>query len=128
MKSWRLTLIAISVALSACSGTPSDSQMSLEIASQFNHEFGTDFVKVKDLNQTRGHKDGKKRYVADVKYELEFTKSLNQVKDEAGPVQTMELVVMFGDFHRGDTKHMSNHLLFEKTDNKWVLTNSRRED
>lgn len=128
MKPRLLTALAICMALTACSGGPSDSRMASQIAAQFNQEFGIDFVQVKDLGVSKGRKDGDKRYVANVHYVLKFTKSLGEVRDKAGPVQAMELAVMFGDFHTGDTKHISNRVVFDKTDKGWVLTDSRREE
>jgi hypothetical protein len=114
--------------LAACSGAPSDSRMADQIAGQFNDEFGTDFVRVDHLSESEGHMDGKTRYVADVAYELRFTKSLAEVRDAAGPVQAMELAVLYGDFSKGDTKQMRNRVVFEKTDKGWVLTDSRRDE
>jgi hypothetical protein len=114
--------------LAACSGAPSDSRMASQIAGQFNQEFGTNFVQVEHLSESKGHMDGKTRYIADVTYELKFTKSLAEVRDAAGPVQALELDVLYGDFHAGDTKHISNRVVFEKTDKGWVLTDSRRDN
>jgi hypothetical protein len=128
MKSRFLAAILACTLLAACSSTPSDSRMASQIAGQFNQEFGTDFVQVEHLSESKGHMDGMTRYVAKVTYELKFTKSLGQVRDAAGPVQAMELMVLFGDFHPGDTKHMANRVVFEKTDKGWVLTDSRRDE
>ena len=128
MKPRLIIALAVCVALTACSGGPSDSRMASQIAGQFNQEFDIDFVQVNDLGVSKGHKDGDKRYVADVHYVLKFTRSLAEVRDKAGPVQAMELAVMFGDFHVGDTKHISNRVVFDKTDKGWILTDSRRDD
>lgn len=128
MKIRYLAALAACMALTACSGSPSDSRMASQIAGQYNQEFGVDFVQVRHLSESKGHKDGDKRYVSDVSYELEFTKSLAEVRDQAGPVQALELDVMFGDFHAGDTKHVRNRVVFEKTDKGWVLSDSRRDD
>jgi hypothetical protein len=128
MKTRHLAAFAACMVLTACSGTPSDSRMADQIAGQFNQEFGTDFVQVKHLSESKGHMDGKTRYIADVTYELKFTKSLAEVRDQAGAVQALELDVLYGDFHAGDTKHISSTVVFEKTDKGWVLTDSRRDD
>jgi hypothetical protein len=128
MKPRLLTALAVCMALTACSGGPSNSRMASQIAEQFNQEFGINFVQVNDLGVSKGHKDGDKRYVADVHYILTFTRSLAEVRDKAGPVQAMELMVLYGDFHAGDTKHISNRVVFDKTGKGWVLTDSRREE
>lgn len=124
MKLRYLATLAICMLFTACSDAPSDSRIASQIAGQFNREFGIGFMRIDHLKQNQGHEDGNGRYVADVEYDLRFTKSLKQVKREVGSAQA----VIFGDFHAGDTRHIANRVVFAKKGKGWVLIDSRRED
>jgi hypothetical protein len=123
-----LTLVVLCILFTACSSdAPSDSRVASQIAGQFNQEFGDGLVEIDRLRQSKAHRDGHGRYVADVEYEMRFTKGQDQVKRESGSAQAMELAVIFGDFHAGDRRHMANRVVFSKRGKEWVLIDSRRE-
>ena len=121
------TLVA-SLALAGCHshhGRPSDARMAQQIAQQFNKEFGDKLVQVLNLKQSQGHITAKGHYIALVHFDMKFTKGLAEVKKQ-NEDQAMELRVLFDKFHAGDTKPITDEVLFQKTDKGWVLINSRQ--
>ena len=123
-----LLTLTIGLALGGCSGHggPSDARMAQQIAQQFNKEFGGNLVQVLNLKESQGHITAKGHYIALVHFDMKFTKSLAEVKKQDGDEQAMELRVLFDKFHAGDTKSITDELLFQKTDKGWVLINSRQ--
>ena len=125
------TLLALSagLTLAGCHGRhggPSDARMAGQIAAQFNKEFGGDLVQVLNLKQRQGHITAKGHYIALVHFDMRFTKSLAWVKRQLGEEQAMELRVLFDRFRAGDTKAITDEVLFAKTDKGWVLINSKQ--
>lgn len=139
MKIYHLMLAVLVAALSACSGAPSESTMASQIQSMVNSKIGTEFVKVDNLKKVNGMLDGGK-YIADLAYDVTFTKGVDQVVQElmqksgknefnTGGIGlqlmrnqlTMGLQSMLGNFKAGDIKHMKDKVKFAKSENGWVL-------
>jgi len=119
----KLIILATCMAvLAGCSGAPSESVMSGQIQKTLNKEFGVEFVEVKDLEKLNGREDGEK-YIADVAYDLKFTKSSKDVGKAMGigvGAGTM-VEMMLGKFKAGDTKHIdSQSIKFAKSENGWI--------
>jgi len=116
--------------LAGCSGTPGESAIAKQIEQTTNKQFGVDFVHVDDLEKTNGRKEGDNNYIADVVFDLEYTKNSDQVVDEmtkntpAGmgrSIAAMTLKSIVGEFKAGDTKHVETTVKLSKSENGWVL-------
>jgi len=143
---FKLTILAACMALLAgCSGTPSESEMSSQIEQQMNNMYGVEFVKIESLEKTNGREEGENKYIADVSYDVVYTKSADQVAESAdvssipglsnlssipGLSQSggfgKDLVKTtikssLGNFKAGDTKHTKAKIPFVKSENGWVL-------
>jgi len=121
----KLIIVAACMAmLAGCSGTPSESVMSEQIKENWNKELGVVFVEVENLEKLNGREDGEK-YIADVSYDIEFTKSSAEVGESSGigfGAGTMAVEMLLGKFKAGDSKHIdSQSLTFAKSENGWVL-------
>lgn len=124
-----LLTLTMGLALSGCSshhGGPDDARMSQLIVRQFNREFGDRLVQVERMHEFQGHAVGKDRYIALVHFRIRFTRSLAEVRKQEGDSQAMELRVLFGDFKADDTKSMTDEVLFQKTDQGWMLIDSKQ--
>jgi hypothetical protein len=122
-----LTLVA-SLVLAGCHGHhggPSDARMAQQIAAQFNKEFGGNLVQVLNLKESQGHITAKGHYIALVHFDMKFTKSLAEVRQQDAD-QGQELYVLFDQFNAGDTRPITDEVLFAKTDQGWVLIKSKQ--
>ncbi len=124
-----LFTLTIGLVLAGCSSGihdgPSEAHMAQQIASQFNKEFGSNLVQVLNLKESQGHITAKGHYIALVHFDMKFTRSLAEVKKQ-NEDQAMELRVLFDKFRAGDTKPITDEVLFKRTDMGWVLINSRQ--
>jgi len=134
----KLTILAACMALLAgCSGTPSESEMSSQIEQQMNNMYGVEFVKIENLEKTNGREEGENKYIADVSFDVVYTKSIDQVAESAdlssipgmsqmggflgGGMVKSVIKSSLGNFKEGDTKHNKAKIPFVKSENGWVL-------
>jgi len=119
MKIKSIMIVAFMAVLAGCSGVPSETVMSEQIVQSTNKQFGVAFIEVKNLEKLNGREDGEK-YIADVSYDVEFTKSSTEVGKAIGNTMIIEMV--FGKFESGDSKHIdSQSFKFAQSENGWVL-------
>jgi len=135
-----LIFAACIVLLAGCSNKPSESVMADQIEHSINQQFGVEFIEVEDLEKINARKNGDDKYIADLAFDIEYTKSLAEVgaaMREDSPAHpnapqvmtqvllssfaTMGLKAAFGDFKKGDKKHVENQFTFVKSENGWVL-------
>ena len=124
-----LLTLTIGLVLAGCHGHhggPSDARMAAQIAAQLNKEFGGDLVQVLHLKESQGHITPKGHYIALVHFDMRFNKSLAEVKQQIGEDQAMELRVLFDRFRAGDTRPITDEVLFAKKDGRWVLIASKQ--
>lgn len=124
-----LLILIFGLILAGCSDDhegPSNARMAEQIASQFNKEFGGDLVRVLNLTKSQGHITPKGHYIALVHFDMRFHEGLAEVQKQEGYAQAMELRVLFDKFRAGDTRPITDEVLFRKTDKGWVLINSKQ--
>ncbi|MDM7323193.1 MAG: hypothetical protein P3W87_008010 [Gammaproteobacteria bacterium] len=129
MKRWpRLIFPLLLVGLlSACANKPSERELRTLLAQKLCKE---GFCKVENLHKQNGYWKDDHRYVAEVRYELVFTKSLREVavemSDENGRQSSNALAELFlgmvyGDFKAGDRLPREEAVTLLKTEQGWRL-------
>lgn len=123
-----LLILTLGLALGGCSGHegPSDARMAQQITQQFDREFGGNIVQIERLKKSQGHLTAKGHYIALVHFDMRFTKSLADVEEQDGYAQAMELRVLYGRFGAGETRAITDEVLFAKENGDWVLINSKQ--
>lgn len=130
MKLKHALMALVLATLTACSAAPSDAVMAKQIQSTMNREMGTQFVRVDHLKKTNGRKGGDNTYIANLEYDITFTKGMDAVasammgggKGVMGSAAAAGLKMAMGDFKAGDTKHVKGTYTFAKSEKGWVLT------
>jgi len=134
----KLVVMAACMAmLAGCSGIPSESEMSSQIEQQMNKVYGVEFVKLENFEKTNGREEGNNKYIADVTYDIVYTKSVDEVAKSAdfssipgmsqmssiggSGLKKMIVKSTLGNFKAGDTKHANAEVAFVKSENGWVL-------
>jgi len=138
MKFNYLLLTILIVTLSACSGTPSESAMGKQVEGALNKSMKTEFVKVENVEKQNSRQDGNNVYIADLKYDIKFTKSVDDVVSAltqgSNPLMTsglglrlmrsqisMKLKSTFGNFKPSDVRHAKDTFKFAKSEKGWIL-------
>ena len=132
MKIKMIILAACMALLASCSSGPSESVMKSQIEESYNKLFNVEFVKLENFDKTNGRESGED-YLADLTYDLEFTKSATELVKEFSKKSGMGLreaamtirtiTGMSGKFKPGDTKHMDvKGLKFAESENGWVIS------
>ncbi|MEO1751854.1 hypothetical protein [Thiofaba sp. EF100] len=134
MKRWPRLILPLLLAglLSACASKPSEQELQTLLAQTLCAEGPQSFCKVENLHKQNGYwKDG--HYVAEVRYELVFTKGLRDVAIEAerqpgGPLDKltqglglMTLGLLYGDFKAGDRLPREQAVTLLKTEQGWRI-------
>lgn len=111
--------------LAGCSSTPSESEIADQIQTRMNQEIGSDFIEINDLEKTNGREEGENKYIADVEYDMEFTKGADEVSSSmaGGPngFVAMGMLMTLGKFKEGDVRHVKASYTFAKSEKGWVI-------
>ena len=126
---WRCILALILFTfLPGCTNKPSLEEMESLISKARSEEF----TRVVDFNKTNAYLDGND-YVAEVSYNLQFTKDYNEAmqilkKRKGGVIDTMQniveagvLVTKYGRFNAGDKFPVKETIHFIKTEQGWRI-------
>lgn len=124
-----LSLVCI---LAGCSGRPSDSEIETQITGKFLSNGGEEIFAVENFKKTNGFEKDSKTYIADVRYELVFKKSLQELaqtlknESQQSPFEAMgaglgvmALKLQYGDFKAGHRVEKEEKVTFIKTENGW---------
>jgi len=138
---WFLLIVCGLSLMVGCSREPSESTMAIQIEQQINQQFGVEFVNITNFHKTNGKKDGDGEYIANVEYDIVFTKDVDEVainmiygeqqstlsnseaavRDVLAGVGAIGLQMAFGKFKKGDKKHIKSTQKFAKWDDGWLL-------
>lgn len=126
-------LILLTGLLTACANKPSEQELQKLLAQGLCAEGPQAFCAVENLHKDNGYWKDDQHYVAEVRYELVFSKSLRDVAIEAerqpgGPLDKltqglglMSLGLMYGDFKAGDRLPRTQALTLLKTEQGWRI-------
>lgn len=110
--------------LAGCSGKPSESFMANQVNQKIHQKVGVEFVQIENFVKINGREEGDRKYLADVEYDIVFTKGPGAVaKDKSAKWGKMQLQMLLGSFKKGGKKHIKASLLFAQSENGWVLVN-----
>lgn len=131
--------ILVALSLAGCSDKPSNHILEQQIVQQVMgggaHEVLADpIVKVENFEKVNGFRKDSKTYIADLKYDLVFQKSLKEIaqqmkKEEAdspfsvaiGSGGVLILKMQFGDFEAGYRVTKKEKVTFLKTEKGWRI-------
>ena len=127
---------ALLAILAGCSGKPSTGELRSELQVQLDRLGMADVCEVDKVERVNGFEKDDKTYVADVKYDLVFKKSLQEwardLEKKAGSAQggqfaaglgVLAMKMQFGDFTKGQRTTQSAKLTLIKTENGWRIAN-----
>ncbi|RJG50452.1 hypothetical protein [Motilimonas pumila] len=131
----RIIILVLALGLFACSKAPSDSTMEQLIATQILQGDAGQYIKIDNFNVSGGIQESDNTFIAELSYDLVFTKSLQEIKAlkqaQAGEDMmdsvsnsfgVMALQMQHGDFPAGYRLSQQQNGVFVKTDSGWVLT------
>ncbi|MFZ5467487.1 MAG: hypothetical protein ACOZAI_09530 [Pseudomonadota bacterium] len=119
--------------LTACSSKPSVNELRDLVADELNAEGPQAIYKIENFNKVNGYMKDDRRYVAEVTFDLVFTKGLQDIAAEAqsqpgGPLEKMgkgmglmSLGLLYGDFKAGDRLPRAQTLPLIRTEQGWRI-------
>ncbi len=132
----RIVLFLVIVLLfSGCSNKPSESEMEQQIHNAFVETADSQLFQFVNFEKINGfQQDDGKVYIAEIRYELEFKKGIEEIeedlkkqfqKDIVGSIgsglNVVALKIKYGDFKFGDSITYEEKKTFIKTENGWLL-------
>ena len=128
-----LAIFGLSLALLACSGAPSGSEMEKLVSIELKANTPQAVFRIENFKKLDGQLEDASHYTANVSYELVFTKSLQEIADSAGQapggaldklgagMNLVTLSLMYGDFKAGDRLPRQQTLHLMKNEAGWRL-------
>ncbi|MFD0949909.1 hypothetical protein ACFQ0F_05825 [Paraperlucidibaca wandonensis] len=131
----KLTFLFVLIfALIGCSDKPSDNEIEEQIVGNLLSNGGDEIFRIENFEKTNGFEKDSKTYIADVKYELVFKKSLHEVAQQlkqesqespfgrmGAELGVMALKMQFGSFEAGHKVSKEEKISFNKTENGWQV-------
>lgn len=121
-------LIALSIALGACSAKPGENEIRKLFIDSFMQSDGlVDILAIDNFIKTNGFEKDEKTYVADVAYDIVFKRNRSVMKSVAKTPNVTDmtndalLMLRFGDFKAGDKKHEAAKITLIKTEGGWRI-------
>lgn len=121
-----LATLFIAIAVTACSGKPSDSDVKRQYLEFVTKAIDPKIMAVENFERVNGFQQDEKTYVVDVKYDIVMTKSFEQIaretsKDIGGMLSLVALEEQVGRFKEGHRVTRNDKATFLKTEKGWVL-------
>lgn len=130
----KIVPVILSLLLAGCSGKPSDSEIESAIVGKFLADGGDQILQVENYQKINGFEKDSKTYIADVRYDLIFKKSIKelaqQLKQETNgsPREALEagltiklFQMQYGDFEAGHRLTQERKVTLIKTENGWRI-------
>lgn len=130
----KILLVVFVMLLASCSGKPSNGEIESQIMQQITDEASNELYEVIDFEKINGFEQDDRTYVASVRYDIKFKKSLKEfsaaalknVDENSLDGLSLNLFVAglkhkFGDFEAGFVMTNNVDYTFIKTDNGWML-------
>jgi len=127
------SIVMLTGLLAACSGKPSDGELQQLLANELDAEGPHAIYTIENFHKVNGYMKDDRRYVAEVTYDLVFTKGIKDIAAEAeqqpgGPLEKigkgmglMTLGLMYGDFKAGDRLPREQAMNLIKTEQGWRI-------
>ncbi len=130
-----LTLVIIALLFSGCSNKPSESEIEQMVQNAFVETADSQLFQFINFEKINGfQQDDGKVYIAEIRYELEFKKGIEELEDDlknqfqkdivgsiGSGLNVMALKIKYGDFKSGDSITYEDKKTFIKTENGWLL-------
>ncbi|MEW5838476.1 MAG: hypothetical protein AB1717_06555 [Pseudomonadota bacterium] len=128
-----LPLFALSLFLMACSGAPGNGELEKLVGIELKTDTPQAVFRIENFKKTDGQLEDATHYTANVSYELVFTKSLQEIADNAGQapggpldklgagMNLVTLSLLYGDFKVGDRLPRQQTLHLVKNEAGWRL-------
>ena len=130
----RIACLLMLFILAGCSGKPSNRQIENEVVKNVLSDGGNELFQVENFVKTNGFEKSEHTYIADVKYDLVFKKSLEEVaqqlknESQGSPfgalgsgLGILALNMQFGNFEAGQRVNKEEKVTFIKTENGWRI-------
>ena len=132
-----LIIFLIVVLLSACSLKPTESEIKSQVVANILSDGGSDIFEVQNFQKVDGFEKDKRTYIANVKYELVFKKSIKELEVFASQsikkgnefeqgmgalVSTFAILALkleYGNFEAGFRVPKEEKIVLVKTENGW---------
>lgn len=121
-----LTIILLAIALTACSGKPSDGDIKAQYIENAMKGKDPSLSGIENFEKVNGFQKDERTYIADVKFDVIFKKSFDEVaketkRDFGGMLKLTALEETMGRFKAGHKISYEDKLTFTKTEKGWIL-------
>jgi hypothetical protein len=130
-KQWTLLLtLLMSLTLAGCASKPSDQAIMTQVSDRVSQQ-GSGFWRAENIKKVNGFEKSDRIYIADVTYEVVFTKSLSDAtyltqqdmpNMMVNALWLMQARLLYGDFKAGERFNKQEKLTFLKTEQGWQLS------
>ncbi len=135
---FRLLLLALALLLGACTFAPSDADLTQMLERHYQRQLGPQVVLVRNLERVDSLQKGDHRYLVDIRYDLVFLKSFDELASDAeqraqqgqwlsaisGGLNLWQLSLQYGQFKQGDVIKLNERHELIKTDQGWDLASA----
>ncbi|MBO1927492.1 membrane lipoprotein lipid attachment site-containing protein [Thiomicrorhabdus sp. 6S2-11] len=133
----KIFLVSIMLLLTACSGSPSEGDIEDQVTEKLLGDGGDEYFEIDNFEKTNGFDKDDRTYIADVKYDVVFKKSLKEIakemekeaKNSGSPFGAagagfgvMALSMEYGNFKEGHTVTKEEKIKLIKTENGWRIS------
>lgn len=128
-----LIVLSLGLMLLGCSGAPGVSELEKLLAIELKANTPQSIYRIENFKKVDGIQQDAQHYSAEVSFELVFTKSLQDVAEQAqqapggaldklgAGMNLVSLSLLYGDFKTGDRLPRQQTLNLVKTENGWRL-------
>lgn len=120
--------------LAGCSDIPAEAEVAELVRARVLGEGENDYLSIEDFEKLNGYEKDDNRYVVQVRYQLVFHKSLEEIAAElearsgdsvldqmSAGLGVMALRIKYGDFKAGDRFPVSEDLTLIRTEKGWRI-------
>lgn len=121
-----LAILLIALALTACSGKPSDSDVKRQYIEFISEDADPKIMTIENFERVNGLQQDENTYVVDVKYDIVMKKSFEQIaketpKDIGSMLGLVALEERMGQFKEGHRVTRKDKATFVKTEKGWFM-------
>lgn len=130
-----MTVLVLMLILLGCSGKPSDVEIESLFVENLLKDGGEQLFQIDNFEKTNGFEKDSKNYIADVKYDLVFVKSLSEISERlvleskhnilnslGAGIGLLSLKVQYGNFKAGHRITKEEKVTFIKTEKGWRIS------
>jgi hypothetical protein len=129
MNSWEMVMknglgMVFGLLLLGCAAKPDNKEIEQQVRAHVLRDGVHEFLEIRNFQKTNGFERDGRTYEADVRYDIRFTKDLQDMAKSVSPLsafQLMSLRLKYGAFSSGQTVTKTEKMTFIRTEQGWRL-------